>query len=153
MPWAHGPQSLESAESICRASIADFVTRRDFVLSIYDRSGTELIGSTGIHRPNWKVPSFMIGYWVAKKYEGMGYMTESLNALTRYCFKVFGANRVYLTCDSKNLRSLAVMKRLGFHEEGVLRNDSRDVQGNLRDTVICARYGLDRLSELDVSWG
>lgn len=153
MPWAHGTQTLEEAESLCRASVEDFLVRKDFVLSIYDPEGKEFIGSTGIHRPNWKVPSFMIGYWVAKKHEGKGLITETLNALTRYCFEVFKAKRVYLTCDAKNVRSLAVMGRLGYQQEGLLKNDSRDVNGELRDTIICARYDLKGLPDLDVHWG
>jgi len=153
MPWAQAIQTLEEAEAQCRASVIDFLARKDFVLSIYDYEGKEFVGSTGIHRPNWKVPSFMIGYWIAKKHEGKGLITESLNALTRYCFDVLEAKRVYLTCDSKNVRSLAVMERLGFHKEGLLRNDSRDANGEIRDTIICARYDLKSLPSLEVHWG
>lgn len=153
MPWAHEPQSLDAAESLCRASVVDFHARKDFVLSIYDPSGKEFIGSTGIHRPNWKTPSFMIGYWVAQKHQGKGLITESLNALTRYCFEALRANRVYLTCDAKNSRSIAVMKRLGFEQEGYLKNDSRDAHGNLRDTIVCARTDLKNVPELSISWG
>lgn len=153
MAWAHGAQSAQQAESVCRSCIADFWARRDFVLSIYDPSGTEFIGSTGIHRPNWKVRSFMIGYWVAQKHQGKGYISEALNALTRYCFDVFNANRVFLTCDSENARSLAVMQRLGFQQEGLFKNDSLDVNGNLRDTIMCARGDADGLPDLQVSWG
>lgn len=153
MPWAQGSQSVEASEVLCRMSRADFIARKDFVLSIYNASGSEFLGSTGIHRPNWTVPSFMIGYWIAQKHEGQGYVTETLHALTQYCFKVFQANRVYLTCDSKNTRSLAVMTRLGFQQEACLKNESRDVHGELRDTLICARYDLTGLSELPVQWG
>jgi RimJ/RimL family protein N-acetyltransferase len=153
IPRVERSRTLESSESSCRECVADFVKRTDFVLSIYDPSGKEFLGSTGIHRPIWEIPSFMIGYWVAEKHQGKGFITEAVNALTRYCFEVFSANRVYMTCDSRNARSLAVMDRLGFTREGLLKNDSLDSSGTLRDTIITARYSAETLPPLEVSWG
>lgn len=153
MPFAQEIWSVERYETICREAEANFILRKDFQLSIYDARGETLIGSTGIHRPDWTVPSFMIGYWLDQKHLGKGYVTEALNALTRYCFEVFGAKRVYLTCDARNAKSIAVMERLGFPREALIRNECRDFEGQLRDTVIHGRTTPEGLPELEVSWG
>lgn len=149
MPWAQKPHTVEDAEAKCQENIAAFVARKDFTFSIYDLDGKTFLGSSGIHLPKWTVPSFMIGYWVHKNHEGKGYITETVNALTRYCFQVFNAHRVYMTCDENNTRSLAVMKRLGFKQEALLQNDTRAPSGELRNTIICARTDLQGLPELD----
>jgi ribosomal-protein-serine acetyltransferase len=152
MPFAQSAPSAEMSEEVCRKSLADFILKTDFVLSIYDSTGTEFIGSTGLHRPNWDVRSFHIGYWICKKFEGKGLITESTNALTRYAFDVLKARRLEIRCDANNIKSLSVMKRLGFVQEGVLKNDAVDVNGQLRDTVVTARYDIDGLPDLDLQW-
>lgn len=152
MPFAQEPMTAAGAEEHIGRALINFQERTDFVLSIYDREGKTFIGSTGFHHVNWDVPSFMIGYWVHKDHEGKGYITETVNALTRYAFTVFKANRLEITCDSKNQRSLAVMKRLGFVQEGLLKNEERNAAGELRDTIITARYDMSGLAPLEVVW-
>ena len=152
MPFAQKPADELEAEIFCRKCLSDFIARKDFVLSIYNREGTEFIGSTGFHRPNWDVPSLHVGYWIRKGYEGQGFIGETVNALTRYAFGVICVNRLEIRCDSRNKKSLAVMRKLGFNEEALLRNEDRAEDGSLRDTLVTARYDLLGLPELDVRW-
>lgn len=152
MPFALKPANEMDSEIFCRQCLSDFILRKDFTLSIYNREGTKLIGSTGLHRPNWSVPSLHVGYWIHKDYEGQGFVTESVNALTRYAFEVIKVKRLEIRCDSRNQKSLAVMKRLGFVEEALLKNDTRYNDKVLRDTIVTARYNLNNLPPLQVSW-
>jgi RimJ/RimL family protein N-acetyltransferase len=139
-------------EEHCRKSLSEFVSRTNFTLSIYDRDGKTFIGSTGLHRPNWSLPSFHLGYWIHKDFEGKGFISESTNAVTRYAFNVLRARRVEIRCDGRNQRSLAVMKKLGFTEEGILRNNDIGADGSIRDTIITARLDTNGLPPLQVSW-
>lgn len=152
MPFAQAEPKVENFEEHARKALAEFILRNNFTLSIYDREGKNFIGSTGFHFPNWDLPSFHIGYWVRKSCQGQGYIQESTNALTRYAFSVFKAKRIEIRCHSKNLRSLAVMTKLGFQQEGILRSDELDEAGLARDTIITSRIDLKGLPELDVSW-
>lgn len=152
MPFANEAPTDEKMEEHCRQALSEFIARTNFTLSIYDRDGKVLIGSTGLHFPNWDVRSFHIGYWIHKDFEGKGIIQESTNALTRYAFEVFQARRVEIRCDRNNHRSLAVMQKLGFHQEGILRNDTLAMDGSIRDTIVTARYDLLGLPPLQVSW-
>lgn len=153
LPFARTAPTLEDSEEHCRKALAEFILRENFTLSIYARDSGELVGSSGLHQPNWDVPSFHIGYWIAHGHEGRGFITESTHALTRYAFEVMKARRVEIRCDSENTRSLAVMKRLGFAEEGILRNEDVQSSGALRNTIITARVDLSGLPGLEVTWG
>lgn len=152
MPFAQKPASETDAEIFCRQCLANFIARKDFVLSIYDKEGTQFIGSTGFHKANWGVPSLEIGYWVHKDFEGQGFIAETVNALTRYAFKVVGVNRLEIRCDSRNTKSLRVMKKLGFVEEALLKNEERAEDNSLRNTLVTARYDLLGLPDLEVRW-
>jgi ribosomal-protein-serine acetyltransferase len=152
MPFAQAVPTEEEAEENCQKSIKDFESRTNFNLSIYDLEGKIFIGSTGIHRPNWEVRSFEIGYWVHKDFLGQGMILEAANAVTRYAFEQFKARRVEMRCDARNLGSFELMKKLGFVQEGLLRKDSLGVDGTLTDTIIAARCDLYGLRPLEVSW-
>ncbi len=153
MPFAKTEPTVDETETHCRVSQARYILREDFTLSIYDRATSEFVGSTGLHQPNWSVPSFHLGYWLCEKFQGRGLIAESTNALTRYAFAVLGAKRVEIRCDFQNRRSFAVMQRLGYGQEGVLRGDEVGVDGELRDTIVTARANAEGLPPLEVSWG
>jgi len=153
MPFALNEQSIEDSELHCRRSLANFIMRTDMTLSIYSRDQKTFIGSTGFHRINWEGPCVEIGYWVGEKHSGKGYVTEAVNAMTRYAFEVIKAVRVEIRCDSINLKSLAVMQRLGFAQEGILKSHCASPLGNARDTIVCARTSPDNLPSLEFSWG
>ena len=152
MPFAQKAPTMDESEEHCRRSLAKFILREDITLSIYSRDRKTFIGSTGLHRANWDVPSFHIGYWVLPEFEGQGLITEAANALMRYAFQVMRAHRVEIRCDSENARSLSVMKRLGFVQEGILKNEDVQVSGLLGNTIVTARYDDNGLPDLEVSW-
>lgn len=152
MPFAQRAPTLEESEEHCRRAFAQFILRENMTLSIYSKDGKTFLGSTGLHMPKWEIPAFSMGYWIGAKFEGRGLVSESTNALTRYAFQALKAKRLEIRCDSKNTRSLAVMKRLGFVEEGVFRNEALSESGTLRDTIVTARYSAEGLPGLSVSW-
>ena len=155
MPWMEGnPPPVEKSEENVRRAYAQWILREDLRLSIFDRATGRLASSTGLHRIRWNLPSFEIGYWARSSFVGRGYITEAVNALTRFTFQQLGAKRVEIRCDFGNHRSISVAKRLGFELEGTLRQESRRYQPphELRDTEIFSRLHSDRLPELDVKW-
>ncbi|MBK7962688.1 MAG: GNAT family N-acetyltransferase [Bdellovibrionales bacterium] len=153
MPWAKERPSVEDSEENVRRAFAKWVLREDLRISIFDKASGKLVGSSGLHRINWELPSFEIGYWVRNSFEGKGYITESTNALTQFAFKQLKAKRVEIRCNSKNERSVTVIKRLGFEYEGCLRsNDTHANSMESRDTVVYSRLNGDGLPQLDVSW-
>jgi RimJ/RimL family protein N-acetyltransferase len=153
MPWAKERPSVEDSEENIRRAFAKWILREDLRISIFDKASGKLVGSSGLHRINWELPSFEIGYWVRKSFEGKGYITESTNALTQFAFKQLKAKRVEIRCNSKNDRSVAVIKRLGFEFEGCLRsNDTHANSMESRDTVVYSCLSADGLPPLDVNW-
>ena len=137
MPWATPTPTPEQTEAWCRSSAADFVGRRQLPMLLFLREGGTFVGSSGMARLDWEVPRFEIGYWVRRRFEGQGYVTEAVGALTRFAFETLGAQRVEIRTDDRNDRSNRVAERLGYRLEGVLRNESRDAYG-LRDTRVYA---------------
>lgn len=139
LPFAQKEQTLEETEINVREAHAEFLRRTDLRLHIFHRETREFIGSTGLHRIDWEVPKFEIGYWIASAYSGKGYMTEAVKGVTGFAFQELKANRVEIRCDVKNTKSRAIPERLRYKLESIDYNDSVAIDSNeLRDTCIYA---------------
>jgi len=77
----------------------------------------------------------MLGYALAEKAEGHGYMHEALRASIDYVFAELNLHRVSAAFMPHNLRSNAVLRRLGFTVEGYAR-DYLFIDGAWRDHVL-----------------
>ncbi len=138
MAWATPVYSREGCEENTRDAVAQFITCQNLRYHFHDKETGEHIGNSGLHRIDWKVPKFEIGYWCRTSRAGQGYVTETVRALTKLALEDFGAARVEIQCDDENERSARVAERCGYGLEGVLRRYSRGVDGSLRDTRIYA---------------
>jgi RimJ/RimL family protein N-acetyltransferase len=155
MPWARGTlPSIEDSEENCRRAQVRFLLREDIRLSLMNRASGKLLGSSGLHRFDWERGIFEIGYWVRTSCSGKGYVTEAVNAITRYTFSELKAKRVSIHCNVVNAKSRAIPERLGFVAEGTLKNSDRYSSGEVssHDMVIYARTSAEGLPDLDVSW-
>lgn len=143
MPWAQDAPTAESAELVVRRMQADFIARRDLCFHIRARredGGTgRLLGGTGLHRIDWALRKFEIGYWLRPDAAGQGHVSEAVRLLTALAFDTLAARRAEIRCDARNLKSRAVAERGGFALEGVLRCDALGVDGAPRDTAVYAR--------------
>lgn len=140
MPWANETPQLETTEESLRQAVADFITRKDLRLHLFLKENGAFIGSSGLHRIDWSIPKFEIGYWLDTRFEGHGYMTEAVQAITEFAFQELGARRVEIRCDEENVKSRAVAERVGFELEGTLKQDSVSIDGkSLRNTCIYAK--------------
>lgn len=81
-----------------------------------------VVGFVWIDAPN---ATAGIGYWLDAAAEGHGLMTRAVAALVRHGFRDLGLTRIEIRAGVRNLRSRAIPRRLGFRQEGVLRQVER----------------------------
>lgn len=144
MPWALSRPSVEDTEEVVRRAHAKFIEREDLMLLVFLKGTGTLVGGSGLHRIDWRVPSFDIGYWCRKRFQGQGYITEAAGAIADFAERELKAKRLVITCDAENERSLAIPPRIGFTLEAKLRNQRRHhLSGELRDTLVFARVRTD----------
>ena len=135
----------ETRDWILRVS-ADWLLRKRFSMGMWHIETQPYLGGLGLHprEPDgWSIPAFSIGYWVRVSEQGHGYVTEAVRLLTTYVFEVLHAQRIEIVCDARNTRSIAVAQRVGFVQEGRLRNVWRYADGILADEVVYALIPAD----------
>lgn len=139
-PWALTNPSVSASEEFCRRAATGHTNRTDLPYFIYRAVGGDLrgrlVGCCGLHRPNWQVPSFEIGYWCRASEMRKGFATDAARILLHLALNTFNAQRVVITTDHCNVPSRKVAERIGMQLEGVLRNFWREPGGKLRDACI-----------------
>jgi len=101
-----------------------------------------LVGTIGA-RPEPMRGDAEIGYWIDERIEGRGIVTRACRALIRHLLEDLDLHRVTIRAAPDNARSRAIAERLGFTQEGVLREAGWSSPG-YHDLVV---YGL-----LDREW-
>ncbi len=148
LPWVDAHKSAIDSEVYARKAHAWWILREDLPLVIETREG-ELVGGSGLHRFNWGVRSFEIGYWVRKSAEGKGFVGEAVELEAAIAFDRLDANRVEIRCDPANDRSSAIPRRLGFALEARLSRSTLAPDGGVRDALI---FGLTRETFAQCGW-
>jgi RimJ/RimL family protein N-acetyltransferase len=80
----------------------------------------------------------MLSYWIAPPHQGNGYATEAAELLVAWAFAERRLAKVWASVVASNEASRRVLERLGFVEEGRMR-EQVFLDGERRDMV---RYGL-----------
>jgi RimJ/RimL family protein N-acetyltransferase len=100
-------------------------------------SSDRVVGSTRYMDVQAASKGAEIGWtWYAPDTWGTVVNPEAKYLLLRHAFEDWGAIRVQLKTDLKNLRSQAAIKKLGARQEGILRSHRFRRDGTIRDSVL-----------------
>jgi RimJ/RimL family protein N-acetyltransferase len=109
-------------------------------LAIADAGDDALLGSVILYSVSWRHRWGELGYWLVAGARGRGLATRATELALRWMFEDLGLERAQIVTTPDNAGSLAVARRLGFAEEGLLRG--RDIEEGRRIDVVI--YGLLR---------
>lgn len=152
MPWAKEMSTLAEDEITVREAYAKYIRREDLMLFAFEKDTGRFVAGTGLHRFDWAVRRFEIGYWVRESAQRQGYATEIANALTRYAFEQLAARAVCIGHAAGNDNSRGVIEKLGFTLEGVFKNETALGDGSIADSYMYSRTDINGLPDLDVQW-
>jgi ribosomal-protein-serine acetyltransferase len=140
MIFAQKEQTLEDVTLDIREAHIAFLKREDLRLVVFLKETGELVASSGLHRIDWNIPRFEIGYWINSRFSGKGYMTEAVQGIADFAISELKARRIEIRCDSRNVKSRRIAERLEFTLEGILRKNGKCVKtGELIDTCVYAK--------------
>ena len=138
MAWAMHEPSASLSESYCREAHAKFLVRADMPFLAFRRDTGEMVCATGLHRPDWNVPRFEVGFWRRTSARSQGFATEAVRGLLAFALTRLGARRLEALADDLNVASCALCERVGMTLEGTLRHERKAPDGSLRSTRVYA---------------
>lgn len=84
-----------------------------------------------------------IGYWIDRAHAGQGVMPRAVALAGDHCFGALGLHRLEINIRPENAASLAVVRKLGFRNEG-LRRRYLHIDGEWRDHLSFALTAEER---------
>ncbi len=136
VPWLSNADSLEHTRNFTKRKLQRFADNNGFVAGIWYQGA--LAGEIALEYIDWSNRMTEIGYWLDADVEGKGLVTKACRSLIAYAFDNLKLNRVQIRCAAENLRSRAIPEKLGFTQEGILRQVER-LHDRYVDLVI---YGM-----------
>jgi RimJ/RimL family protein N-acetyltransferase len=88
-----------------------------YQIGIALRSTNELIGDCGFHILGSEPRQVEFGISLIPESQSRGYATEALRALLDYLLVRLGKHRAFASVDPRNVRSVALMQRVGMRKE------------------------------------
>jgi RimJ/RimL family protein N-acetyltransferase len=101
------------------------------------------IGQVGLRTISLFEGSAELSYWVLPEARGSGVAGRAAHAVTQWTFDVLGLHRVVLQHSTANLASCRVAAKLGFRDEGTMRDALLHADG-WHDAHTHARLRTDR---------
>jgi ribosomal-protein-serine acetyltransferase len=122
LPWLDDSKTVEDIRKYIKNTIVEFDKKEGCDFGIWYEG--QWIGGIGFSSFGTKDRKTSIGYWLSEEFQGKGIMTDCVRALVNYGFEHLNLNRILIRCAVENTKSRAIPQRLGFKEEGVLRQST-----------------------------
>ena len=119
LPWVEDVKDSSDSEDFIKNSRQQFADNNGFQAGVWYKN--KLVGVIGYHSIDWTNKKTSIGYWLGKKYQGTGVITRCCEALVDHAFENYDLNKVEISCAEGNVRSRSIPERLGFVQEGTIR--------------------------------
>ena len=135
LPWVEAMQSVDDFKAYIQN--CESMHHQKMEVSFVIMLDEQVVGRIGLHYLNMGNRNAAIGYWLSKDAEGKGIMTRCCTAVINYGFGELGLQRIEIKAATTNAKSQAIPRRLGFQQEGVLRQ-AELVGGKFLDLVLFA---------------
>jgi len=139
--WSSAPMvDRDEARRLVVEIQGQFQRRTGFRWAIARREDDLAIGTCSLFHLDPNNRRAEVGYALGREHWGKGYMGEALGALLGFAFGELGLHRLEADVDPRNKASIKSLERLGFRQEGHLR-ERWLVNGEVQDALF---FGLLR---------
>jgi ribosomal-protein-serine acetyltransferase len=119
LPWVDASHSSDDTLAFIRSSREQLAAESGFSAGLWHAG--EFAGVIGMHKIDRLNRKGEIGYWLGEAHQGKGLMTDACRAVVTCALEELELNRVEILCAIGNHKSCAIPRRLGFTQEGTLR--------------------------------
>jgi len=114
-----------------------------YFFGIFKNDDDTLIGTISLFQVNrGSLQSAFVGYFLDKKYNGKGYATEAVQLISKFSFHDLKLHRLEAGAMPRNLASIRVLEKTGFHKEGIAQKNVK-INGKWEDHQMLALLNPD----------
>jgi len=111
-------------------------------LMVCKKDDNKLIGTVNLANIDYKNQKAEFGIMIAESFWNKGYAYESSQIFIDYSFNQFNLNKIYLEVLKENDAAINLYQKLGFREEGILRENIFK-NGKFKDVLIMSSFRDD----------
>jgi [ribosomal protein S5]-alanine N-acetyltransferase len=127
---------LAETRARLEAAEANFHNGTSYSFAILERRTGKMIGICNFSNVVRGVfQACHLGYAIAAEFEGKGFMSEALRLGISYMFETVGLHRIMANYMPHNVRSAALLAKLGFEKEGYAKSYLK-IGGKWQDHVL-----------------
>ncbi len=127
--------SLKKAEDFLEVSRNKEKTKEGFYFYARDIQANNLIGYLCVKTIDYRISKCELGYFVDEDYQGKGITSKMVVDALDFCFNELKMNKVFICTSEINLASQRIALKHNFKQEGILRDEFRNGDGELQNTV------------------
>lgn len=118
---------------------------REEILVLQHKESGKVIGEVNINEDSlrWGVESRELSYMLREDYSRQGYMKEALRAVIDYLFTQENLECVSARCFAPNEASLALLRSLGFHQDGYIPRCVKGYKDQIFDDTLHSLFYTD----------
>ncbi|MDQ0205351.1 GNAT family N-acetyltransferase [Alkalicoccobacillus murimartini] len=119
LPWLDQIKKVEDTRTFIKYTLIQNAENKSINVAI--NYNEQIVGIAGFNELDWNNGIAKIGYWLAEEYQGKGIMLRVVKALIDHAFCTLNLNKVEIRVAEQNSKSRNIPIRLGFVEEGCIR--------------------------------
>lgn len=127
--------SLEKAHNFLTVSLEKEKNKEGFHFYARDMKTNNLIGYLCIKSVDFRISKCELGYFIDEDFQGKGITSKMVSYALDFCFNELKMNKVFICTSEINLASQQIALKHNFKQEGILRDEFRNGDGELQNTV------------------
>ncbi|WP_456315179.1 GNAT family N-acetyltransferase [Pseudomonas shirazensis] len=127
--------SLNKAEDFLAVSQEKEKNNEGFYFYARDIKTNALIGYLCVKTIDYRISKCEFGYFIDEDFQGKGITSKMVSHALDFCFNELKLNKVFICTSEINFASQQVALKHNFKQEGILRDEFRNGDGELQNTV------------------
>jgi ribosomal-protein-serine acetyltransferase len=127
--------SPEKAENFLAVSKDKETNSEGFYFYARETETNNLIGYLCVKTIDYRILKCELGYFIDEDFQGKGITSKMVSDALEFCFNELLMNKVFICTSEINLASQKIALKHNFKQEGILRDEFRNGDGQLQNTV------------------
>jgi len=127
--------SLKKAEDFLVVSLNKEKNKEGYYFYARDTTTNALIGYLCVKTIDYRISKCELGYFIDEDFQGKGITSKMVSDALDFCFNKLMMNKVFICTSEVNLASQRIALKHNFKQEGILRDEFRNGDGKLQNTV------------------
>jgi ribosomal-protein-serine acetyltransferase len=127
--------SEKKAENFLAVSLDKEKNKEGYYFYARHTKTNALIGYLCVKTIDYRISKCELGYFIDEDFQGKGITSKMVANTLDFCFNELLMNKVFICTSEVNLASQRIALKHNFKQEGILRDEFRNGNGELQNTV------------------